>query len=257
MNPYEILNSIINDYKIILADNLVGVYLHGSLAMGCYNQNSDIDFIVVIKNPLSFEISRDLIAVLLSQKNVPKKGLEMSVVIKKYTQSFVYPTPFELHYSKAHQQGYLKDSSYICGKTVDKDLAAHFTIINHDGVCLYGESIEDVFSPVPKEFYIDSIINDIKDIRKNIFHNPTYYILNSCRIFHYLKENKISSKLKGGLWARNALPSQFTNCINNALLSYSKAANIKFSNQNLAEFAEYILNTIDILAKKNNYGVSR
>ena len=35
-------------------------------------------------------------------KNSPPKGLEMSIVLEKYTRQFVYPTPFEQHFSKAH-----------------------------------------------------------------------------------------------------------------------------------------------------------
>ncbi|WIV13969.1 nucleotidyltransferase domain-containing protein [Proteiniborus sp. MB09-C3] len=28
------------------------MYLHGSLAMGCYTNDSDIDFLVVVKEPI-------------------------------------------------------------------------------------------------------------------------------------------------------------------------------------------------------------
>ncbi|MCK5129970.1 MAG: nucleotidyltransferase domain-containing protein [Clostridiales bacterium] len=32
----------------------MGIYLHGSLAMGCYTNNSDIDLLIVVKEPLDF-----------------------------------------------------------------------------------------------------------------------------------------------------------------------------------------------------------
>ena len=40
----------------ILAENLVGIYLHGSAVMGCFNsKKSDIDLLVVVKETPSDE----------------------------------------------------------------------------------------------------------------------------------------------------------------------------------------------------------
>ncbi|WP_040214602.1 nucleotidyltransferase domain-containing protein [Clostridium polynesiense] len=51
MNCKKILNKIAYEYKRVLGDNLIGIYVHGSLAFGCFNPNkSDMDFIVVINN---------------------------------------------------------------------------------------------------------------------------------------------------------------------------------------------------------------
>ena len=48
-----------------------------------------------------------------------------------------------------------------------KDIAAHFTIINHRGRCLYGAPIKEIFDDVPIRDYIDSIWNDIADAEKD------------------------------------------------------------------------------------------
>ena len=40
----SIMDSITNKFSEILGDNLIGIYLHGSVAFGCYNPLlSDID----------------------------------------------------------------------------------------------------------------------------------------------------------------------------------------------------------------------
>ena len=50
----NLLDEIVDKSKIIFKDNLTGIYLHGSLAMGCFNPNkSDIDLIIVIKNNIT------------------------------------------------------------------------------------------------------------------------------------------------------------------------------------------------------------
>src|ERR1700694_385121 len=51
----------------LLSDNLIGIYLHGSLAMGCFNpRRSDIDLIVVTRRGITPEVKRRLVALLLN-----------------------------------------------------------------------------------------------------------------------------------------------------------------------------------------------
>ena len=104
MECKEILIKIANEYYKILGNNLIGIYVHGSIAFGCFNPNkSDIDFIVVVNNIPSLEEKEALVQMLLClNKEVPDKGYEMSVVLSRFCKEFIYPTPFELHYSIAH-----------------------------------------------------------------------------------------------------------------------------------------------------------
>lgn len=160
MEPKKILDIVVERYKKVLGKNLVGIYLHGSLAMGCYTNESDIDFLVVVREPISINIKKELIEAIIHLKDLPKKGIEMSIIQEKYVSEFIHPTPFELHYSDFHRKMYLSDSNYLCGGTTDRDLAAHITVIIHRGTCLYGKEIKEVFSYVPRKDYIDSIIYD-------------------------------------------------------------------------------------------------
>ncbi|MDD6156298.1 MAG: nucleotidyltransferase domain-containing protein [Lachnospiraceae bacterium] len=50
----EVTEEFVIQSRKILGDNLTGVYLHGSAAMGCFNpEESDIDLLVVVKDALS------------------------------------------------------------------------------------------------------------------------------------------------------------------------------------------------------------
>lgn len=54
MHHITLLTIICKEYQEILKDNLIGIYIHGSIAFGCFNQDtSDIDFIVVVKKSLN------------------------------------------------------------------------------------------------------------------------------------------------------------------------------------------------------------
>ena len=146
----------------------------------------------------------------------PAKGIEMSIVTKDVCKPFVYPTPFELHFSEMHLGWYKDDpQDYVRKmKGTDKDLAAHFTIIGKRGKCLWGQPIEEVFAPVPKADYMDSIWEDIADAREDILDNTMYITLNLARVLAYKNEGLILSKKEGGEWAIKNVPEEYHSLIN-------------------------------------------
>ena len=67
--PLEILNQInnvVDIWKRYLGDDLIGVYLHGSIALKAFNPDlGDIDILVVVRDSIDvetkLEIARDII----------------------------------------------------------------------------------------------------------------------------------------------------------------------------------------------------
>ena len=59
-------------------------------------------------------------------------------------------------------------------KGTDPDLSAHFMIIRHYGIVLYGRPVEEVFDEVPREFYLKSICIDIESSGEEILENPLH-----------------------------------------------------------------------------------
>ncbi|MGF7059150.1 aminoglycoside adenylyltransferase domain-containing protein [Brassicibacter mesophilus] len=246
MEPINILDIVVERYRKELDENLVGIYLHGSLAMGCYTNTSDIDILVVVREPIDMNEKKNLIHSIIYLENLPKKGIEMSIILEKYARKFVYPTPFELHYSDYHRDRYLSDEKYICGGMTDRDLAAHLTIVKHRGICLYGKEIEETFGGVPKEDYIDSILYDIENAKEEIIKNPVYITLNLCRVLCYLKEEAICSKLEGGNWGKEVVPQPYRKIIEDAVKIYTnELKDINYDKDRLVEYADYMLKEIN------------
>jgi streptomycin 3"-adenylyltransferase len=249
MQKYELLLKTISEhYLTILTENLVGIYVHGSIAFNCFNfENSDIDFIVVVNNALTIETKLKLLEVLENLKNqAPQKGFEMSVILKKHCLDFKYPTPYELHFSNGWLERYLENPLVLCNDDykTDKDLAAHFTIIKHVGIVLCGLPISNVFGDVKREYYIDSIKNDIEDSKSEILNNPIYIILNLCRVLAYLKDDLILSKAEGGEWGTHNLPEKYLYIVNKALYCYTHEATMT-SDENIAfDYCDYMLSKI-------------
>lgn len=210
--------------EIIGKDQLTGVYLHGSMAMGCFNpEKSDIDLIVVIEGEISDARKMKFMEqVVRLNERAPAKGLELSIVRRKYCRPFVYPTPYELHFSPAHLQWFReRPEDYVRNmKGEDKDLAAHFTIINRYGLALYGEAIPAVFGEVPKKDYADSIWYDVENAGADIDGNSVYVILNLCRTAAFMREGLCLSKAEGGQWGLENISWKYRELILEALASY-------------------------------------
>ena len=234
--------------KDILGDNLVGVYLHGSAAMGCYNdEKSDIDLLVVIHNDMSEEEKRRYMDMVVElNPYAPTKGIEFSIVKKSVCKPFVYPTPFELHFSVAHLEWYKNNPcDYVLKMNgTDKDLAAHITILYHRGICLWGEEIHKVFEAVNTNAYFDSIWSDIEYAEEDILENPVYIILNLCRVLAFKKEKLILSKQEGGKWGLENIPKRYCKLIQQALDEYASVKTMELDEKEALEYAKYMIENI-------------
>jgi len=246
MMPYkDLLRRFVQGSNRIFGDNLVGIYLHGSAAMGCFNpKKSDLDLLVIVKDDISEAQKLDFMNMTVAlNAEAPKKGLELSIVKQKFCRPFVYPTPYELHFSIAHLQQFLKSpEDYI--KTMhgtDKDLAAHFVITRHCGKVLYGKPVREVFGEVEREAYLDSILTDVEHAREDILENPVYITLNLCRILAFLREDLILSKKSGGEWAAPMLPPPYAAFVREAVRAYESDGKMRIGRETAEEFATYML----------------
>lgn len=245
----KVLDEFITITKDIIKEQLTGIYLHGSLAMECFNpEKSDIDLIVVIEEAISDKQKMEFMKqVVRLNEQAPAKGLEISIVKRDYCSPFVYPTPFELHFSPMHLKWFCDNpQNYVENmKGTDKDLAAHFTLINQYGIVLYGEEIENVFSKVPQENYADSICGDIEAAAEDIIEQPIYITLNLCRVLAFLTEGLYLSKEQGGKWGMEHLPSNYHALISDALKCYGTDENMVVEKETAVFFANEMLKLIE------------
>ena len=251
MEVQEVLNKLVEHCCNIFENNLTGVYIHGSIAMGCFNPlKSDIDILVVVEDAitdLQKKVFMDNIIALNDYS--PGKGIEISIVRSEYCKNFVYPTPYELHFSNMHLPWYKSNPTEYVEKMkgTDRDLAAHFVIIKKRGIALYGKEINDVFEEIPHEAYLDSIKSDIIDSQNEVIENPIYVILNLCRVLAYVQDGLVLSKKEGGEWGiRNIYNKKYSRLIEEALVCYISDKNMILNNSLSVEFCKYMKNKIGL-----------
>lgn len=256
---YEIkpfLHEVIGKLAVLLDGKMVGVYLHGSLAMGGFNpRKSDIDLIVVTEQLLPIQTKRALAHFFLQHSNRPFP-IEISSLSVSQLESWKHPMSYDFHFSEFWRERFeveLKNSTTLYLNHVEKtdgDLAAHFTILNYRGICLTGRPIHETFPNVPQKDYIASILEDYEECLDRIHELPVYCTLNLIRVYWYLKEREICSKKEAGAWGQENLPEKFTVLIERVAEAYeSDRMNAVFMKEDLDALRDYLRTEIELLTK--------
>jgi predicted nucleotidyltransferase len=218
--------AVIDGLYQALGDELLGVCLHGSLAMDCFNPlRSDIDVLAVTRERLGPAARPRLARLLLRQSGVPN-AIEISVLSRATLIPWRHPAPYEFHYSedwRDRTQGHLDRNTWPEAEDppTDPDLAAHITTTLKRGVSLWGLTAAELFPAVPPADYLASLLADFHWGRGLLGVNPVYFILNACRVrAHLAGGGEVLSKDEGGEWGLQHLPAAHAPLIRQALRIY-------------------------------------
>jgi predicted nucleotidyltransferase len=240
----KILSETLSNVHFILRDDLIGIYLYGSLAMECFNpKSSDIDIILIARKGLSKAQRKKIIGYLKGVCSKSKR-IELSILCEEVVQNPQYPIMVDLHFE------YWGD---IFENENDNEILSNLYTIKKRGFCIWGKPINDVFSEIPAQYHFRSVMEDIERTRKYLYENPervgydpaVYWILGSCRILAFIREEKVLSKLEGGQWGLANLPKEYHDSVKQAL-SYYRGKNKEriWNHQKLEAFADYMTTTI-------------
>ena len=91
----DFLNEFVGYFRAGFGDTLIGVYLHGSLALGSFNPvSSDLDLLVVLRHRLSLAEKQAIGQRFLQlAEQAPPNGMEVSILTLDAVTPFQYPTP--------------------------------------------------------------------------------------------------------------------------------------------------------------------
>lgn len=211
----------------IEGDNLIGVYLHGSLAMGCFQaQHSDVDILVLTGQPPLPQQRREWARQVLLASAAPGP-LEISFLHRGQYTPWRHPAPFSFHFSEEWRPRISQElqdgawQNWNWDGTPDPDLAAHFTVTQRRGVRLAGAPVAEAIPLIPWGDYLDSILADLTWGCERAYDNPIYLALNACRIWAAVEEGFVFSKSEGAGWAQPRLPAALAAIVARADATYS------------------------------------
>jgi streptomycin 3"-adenylyltransferase len=186
----------------VLGPVLVGVYLHGSAAMGGWSaERSDVDLLGVVATPLDRRAKRVVSARLNHPSLVcpAEAGLEMSLVTVAVAADPPRRPPFELHVSTGPSP-----QTHLGGPAAaDPDLLLHFAVCRRAGLAVTGPAPVEVFAEPPRAWLLERVAAELSWATRH--GDFAYRVLTACRAWRYLEDDLLGSKVAGGRWARARL----------------------------------------------------
>jgi len=220
------VNTLQSEFLRLLEQKLLGLYLHGSLALGGFQPaRSDINVIAVVTEHIDVALKRELIEALLRISNMPRP-LAIYVLTTQDLSPLQSPLPFELHYNEQMRdtlQLEVRNGTWQHWNDTahsDTDLPISLAVLQQAGIVLTGQPIQQVLPSIPEATLKDALSKSIERARAQLPQDPISFILNACRTVSYLADGVLLSKDEGGNWGLAHLPEQYQALIQQALALY-------------------------------------
>ncbi|RNI20454.1 nucleotidyltransferase domain-containing protein [Flexivirga caeni] len=164
--------------------DLVGVYLHGSAALGGFTRSSDLDILVVADGSVTG------VAPVLLACATPS-ALELSIVSRAAAATPLAPYPFRLHIAGPARM------SEDTGEG-DPDLAAHYAVCRQSAIALFGPPPQDIFGAVSPHALVGYFVGELRWGLQ--YADQRYAVLNACRAVAFASGGRLLSKIDGADW---------------------------------------------------------
>lgn len=227
-HPYpelrEVLNTFVDEIAAELRENLVGIYLVGSIASGDFDLDSDVDFLVVTNTELTEADMKPLQDIHIKIHAVdcyPAKHLEGSYVSIRDLNNWSTVGEKKLYYFDNGSTTYEQS-------THDNQWHVRW-ILRERGITLVGPKPETILRAIP----LKELISEIKtamlrnmEIFQGELNRPlsfcnsrfgqSFFVLTYCRMLHTLHTGTVQSKKTGVIWAKQFVDPKWIKIIDQA-----------------------------------------
>ncbi|MBB5874126.1 streptomycin 3'-adenylyltransferase [Allocatelliglobosispora scoriae] len=179
--------------------DLVGVYVHGSAALGGFRPSaSDVDVLAVVSASAPTAVQHCAGEAMASVGGCPATGLEMSVITAA-TAAEVGGCEFEVHLNTTGPAPVIVPGA---GGPGDPDLVLHCAVSRDHAVAVVGPPARQVFGPVPRPRILSAMVDELRWAADHAC--GAYAVLNACRALRYAADGRLCSKVDGGEWYLSA-----------------------------------------------------
>lgn len=223
LTPYLEINSVLQEMTqglvMILADNLLGLYLFGSLTYGDFDpKSSDIDLNAILNQPAS---ETQLAALKRLHIEIGEKyGTWAKRLECSYTQRdllhHILPPP--------QPRPYVGEGIFYPEAGYGNEWIINLYLLRQHGITLFGPEFPYLVNPIPITEVQKACIRDLfREWEPKISdpawldnsHYQSYIVLNLCRILYTVLGGATGSKKVSAAWVKSTFP-QWENLIQTA-----------------------------------------
>jgi predicted nucleotidyltransferase len=223
--PYPEVNAIVAELhqqvRTILAEQIVGLYLHGSLAQGDFDlERSDIDILVVTEDKPSGEQIAALRAMHARLAAGPSPwGAELEV-------SYIPLRSLRRHDPTDALHPRIGRGEQLVMEQHDSDWVIQRHVLREHGVPVAGPSLHELIDPVNQaelrqataelmRSWWEPMIDDPARLRQRGY--QAYAVLTMCRVLYTLDSGTVVTKPVAACWALEQLDQRWSALIESAL----------------------------------------
>lgn len=251
--PHDVkvqIDSVTAVWQKHLGQDLVGVYLHGSIALNAFcPESGDIDILVVVKDSISIEKKLAIAKDMVSLDGNPRP-LEMSAITER--DAFTWKTPGNcvFHYSDYWTDKYVKrfadpaEEVYVVDQEFpDADVTSYIKLLHQSGIVLYGKPVAEIFAEVSDEDFWNAISAEAEEYEFDNL-NERYFASNILilgRILSFKIEHKILSKYDAGLWMIEYVPEALKYLPERAMKVWYEGEKCEFPAEDLERLKDFLV----------------
>jgi len=219
-----VLTVLLSEVQAILGEQFIGFYLYGSLAYGGFDQDSDVDFVVVTRDELPeilFSRLQALHARIATLKSWCATQLEGSYIPMQALQLYDPVHALHLHIDRGREERLQRM------QLDDPNLRRAWwggwvllrAALREKGLRLAGPALETLIDPVSPEDLRLATLAILEGWAAPLLEHPaelahcgyqSYTVLTLCRIIYTLEFGAIASKPVAARWAQTSLGEPWT-----------------------------------------------
>lgn len=218
--PYDnvniLLGELLKNIQKILAENLLGLYLNGSLVLGDFDLNiSDIDLVAILTKDIN---DKEFKALKEMHEEFVEKHKDWNDRIEV---CYISLTAINLTMVRESNIVNISPGEQFHRTKSRKEWLMNWYLTREKSMVLYGPSPKTIIDQISKEEFIQSVKDHVTSWGKWVqdMKNPyaqSYAILSLCRALYAYRKGDQVSKKQAAIWAQGELP-EWSEVIKDAL----------------------------------------
>ncbi|MBI5151767.1 MAG: DUF4111 domain-containing protein [Candidatus Pacebacteria bacterium] len=196
-----------------LRDDLLGIYVYGSLLMDGLQKFSDIDLFAISQRETTKEEKIQLEKALLKISGIytiskDLMPIELTIIVKSHINPWHYPPTFDFLYGDWMRKDFEAGIIEPWPTKVMPNLALVITQLLLSNKILFGPDPKTLLAPIPYKDFILATTEEIDSLLADLGWDTRNVLLTFARIWSTIETDTIRSKANAVSWAIDKLPDE-------------------------------------------------